>query len=112
MITEVNDLDLVIEELKHAATIIADVTAWLERQVTVTASPATSTVHSPANPENAKPTLTLEQVRAILADKSRAGHTAAVRELLQKHGASRLSEVDPAHYESILKEAEGFTNAT
>ena len=31
-----------------------------------------------------KSTLTLEEVRAVLADKSRAGHTAEIRELLKK----------------------------
>ena len=58
----------------------------------------------PAAP--AKRTLTLEEVRAVLADKSRAGHTAEIRELLKKYGASKLSLVDPKHYESLLREAE------
>ena len=56
--------------------------------------------------------MTLEQVRAVLADKSRAGHTAAVRDLLQKYGASKLSQVDPKHYEALLKDAEVIGNAT
>lgn len=63
-------------------------------------------------PTKTKPAVTLEQVRAVLADKSRAGHTAAVRALLEKHGATKLSQVDPQHYEAILKEAEGFADAT
>jgi len=58
----------------------------------------------PASP--AKPTLTLEEVRAVLADKSRAGHTAEIRELLKKYGANKLSLVDPKHYEALLREAE------
>ena len=48
----------------------------------------------------------LEDVRAVLADKSRSGHTAAVRDLLIKHGASRLSEIDPGKYPALLKDAE------
>ena len=54
----------------------------------------------------------LEQIRAVLADKSRAGHTAAVRELLKKYGATKLSQVDPKHYAAILKETEGWIDAT
>ena len=50
-------------------------------------------------------TVTLEQVRAVLAEKSRGGHTAKVRELLQKHGAAKLSEIEPAEFESLLGEA-------
>ena len=54
----------------------------------------------------------LEQVRAVLAEKSRAGYTADVRELLQKYGASKLSQVDPANYEALLSDAEVIGNAT
>ena len=50
--------------------------------------------------------LTLEEVRAVLAEKSRAGHTEEVRELLNKHGADKLSEIDPAEYAALLAEAE------
>lgn len=54
----------------------------------------------------AEPALTLEAVRAVLADKSRNGYTAEVRELLQKHGADRLSQIPPERYRSLLLEAE------
>ena len=42
-----------------------------------------------ALPQEAKAEATpsLEQVRAVLADKSRKGHTAEIRALLQKYGA-------------------------
>lgn len=50
--------------------------------------------------------LTLEEVRAVLAEKSRSGHTEEVRELLAKHGADKLSEIDPAEYPALLAEAE------
>ena len=58
------------------------------------------------------PALTLEQVRAVLTEKSRAGYTADVRELLQKYGASKLSQVDPANYEALLRDAEVIGYAT
>lgn len=50
--------------------------------------------------------LTLEEVRVVLAEKSRFGHTEEVRELLAKHGADKLSEIDPAEYVALLAEAE------
>ncbi len=50
----------------------------------------------------------LEKVRSVLADKSRLGHTAEVKALLQKHGAVKLSEVNPAEYAALLAEAEGL----
>lgn len=50
--------------------------------------------------------LTLEEVRAVLAEKSRAGHTAEVKALLLKHGADKLSDIDPAQYPALLADAE------
>ena len=49
--------------------------------------------------------VTLAQVRAVLAEKSRCGHTAQVRELLQKHGAAKLSAIAPSEFEALLNEA-------
>lgn len=49
---------------------------------------------------------TLEEVRAVLATKSRQGHTAKVKELLLKHGAGKLSEIDKADFPALLSEAE------
>ena len=59
-------------------------------------------------PTTNQPEVTLEEVRTVLAGLSRNGLTAKVRELLHKHGADRLSEVNPAEYAAILKEAESI----
>ena len=56
-------------------------------------------------------TLSLEKVRAILAEKSRDGFTAQIRDLLQKYGASKLSEIDPANYKALVADAEVLGNA-
>jgi hypothetical protein len=58
--------------------------------------------------ENTAPDITLEHVRAVLADKSRSGKTAKVRELLLSFGAEKLSEIDPARYAEMLKAAEAL----
>lgn len=50
----------------------------------------------------------LEDVRAVLAEKARLGLTPQVRELLKRHGAEKLSDVNPEEYSSLLKEAEGI----
>ena len=108
--SKMNDMAMTIEELRNAATAIADAADWLAKQFSgeVEKQP---TEEAAAKPEP-KPQLTLEQVRAVLADKSRAGHTAAVRELLLKYGASKLSQIDPANYEALLREAEVLGDAT
>lgn len=50
--------------------------------------------------------LTLTDVRKVLAEKSRNGHTAQVKELLIKYGADKLSEIDPSKYAALLAEVE------
>ncbi len=53
-------------------------------------------------PEKPAKKTTLEEVRAVLVEKSRAGKTGAVRELLEHFNASSLPEVDPANYADLL----------
>ena len=52
--------------------------------------------------------VTLEEVRAVLAEKSHEGFTAEIRVLLQKHGAAKLSEIDSSKYAALLADAEGL----
>ena len=55
--------------------------------------------------------LTLEDVRAVCADKSRKGYTAEVKAILTKHGAEKLSGINPAEYKALLAEVEVLGNA-
>lgn len=48
----------------------------------------------------------LEDVRKVLADKSRLGFTGAIKNLLEKHGATKLSEIDPSKYKDLLADVE------
>ena len=99
-----------IEDLRSAAASINAAADWLYQQFSgddAEAQPA----KAPAKKES-KPQLKLEDVRAVLAEKSRASHTAEVRALLKKHGADKLSEIDPAKYESLLKDAEVIGNGS
>lgn len=58
-----------------------------------------------AKPENPK-TYSLEDVRGVLAKKSQSGLTSQVKELIAKFDGNKLSDIDPCHYEEIIKEAE------
>ena len=48
------------------------------------------------------------EVRAKLAELTRLGFSDEVRELLQKHGAERLSAVPDTELPALLKEAEAI----
>ena len=104
--SKMSELDLCVIELRSAAQSLNTVADSL------TALFSGSQPESSVQPES-KPTskpLTLEDVRAVLAEKSRNGHTAKVRELLEKHGAAKLSEIDPQKYAALLAEAEVLGN--
>jgi hypothetical protein len=63
----------------------------------------------PEEVENAaSPTVTIEDIRKVLAEKSRAGKTEQVRDLLQQYGANKLSAVEQKHYPSLLEDAKGL----
>lgn len=70
-------------------------------------APETKPEKEPESPPTPKESpVTIEQVRSVLADKSRSGKTAAVRDLLTKFGAAKLSEIEPDKYPALLQAAE------
>ena len=110
--SRMSDMAQTIEELRTAAAAITDAANWLAQQFSSEINDQQQSNESAATAEELKQALTLEQVRAVLADKSRAGHTAEIRDLLQKYGASKLSQVDPKNYEALLRDAEVLDHAT
>lgn len=63
------------------------------------------TIETPARPEQH---FTLEDVRAVLLQKTRAGFKDAVKELLRAHGAERLPDINPDVYSTLMAEAEAI----
>jgi hypothetical protein len=51
---------------------------------------------------------TIEEVRAVLAAKSQAGHQMEVKNLLLKYDSGKLSGVKPEDYASLLADAEAL----
>lgn len=100
---KMSELDLCVGELRRAAQSLNSVADNLTTLFGGNQSEASA--QSEATPPAPK-LLTLEEVRAVLAEKSRNGHTAKIRELLEKHGAAKLSEIDPKKYAALLAEAE------
>lgn len=93
----------VAEDLRSLADSVQAVAdAMLPNEPTVDAEP---TVPAPQKE------LTLEEVRAVLGEKSRAGFTLEIQALLKKYGAPKLSGIDPKHYEALLKDVEVLKDA-
>lgn len=102
--SRLSELATVIEDLRKAAEAITSAADILTEAL----GGADKTSPEPAVPP--KPAITLEQVRAVLAEKSHDGFTADIRALLRKHGVDKLSQIDPSKYESLMKGAEALGN--
>lgn len=115
--SKMSELAAEIAELKHCGEILIGISESL------TAIFSASEEHTEKQPikktavkkeEKPKETpkqekiLSLTDVRAVLAEKSRNGYTAEVKALLNKHGADKLSEIDPAEYPALLADAEAI----
>lgn len=108
--SKMNELSLAVTELKRCGESLIGISESLADLFSGShnaEAPDQPKVEAPAPEE--KP-IALETVRAVLAEKSRSGHTAKVRELLEKHGAGKLSEIDPVEYPALLAEAEVLGN--
>ena len=57
-------------------------------------------------PKKEEKPISLEDVRAVLANLSRNGKTKEVKALLQKYGADKLSAINKDDYSALSKDAE------
>ena len=109
---KMNELSQVINELRDCGKALMNMADSLQE---IFSSPVNEpAAESPVQKEPekreasapAKPALTFIDVRKLLSEKSRAGHTAEVKALLQKYGAEKLSELSENHYAAVIAEAE------
>ena len=55
-----------------------------------------------------QPTVSVEEVRKGLAEKSQDGMVDEIRMLLKEYNASRLSDIDPADLPDLLEKAKAL----
>ena len=58
--------------------------------------------------EPEKKTISIEEVRSVLAEKSQAGKGPEIRALIVKYGADKLTDLEPSCYEALLNEVEAL----
>lgn len=111
--SRMGELNLTVTELRQCGETITDIADTLEELFSVIGDIGRVEVE-PEEPEIATPVespLALEDVRAVLAEKSRKGHTAEIRALLQKYGADKLSQISSADYKALLADVEALDDA-
>jgi hypothetical protein len=107
---KMSELAAELAELKRCGEVLISISETLTEMFSGTEAQAEPVSEAkeekkPAKKAKAKE-VTLAEVRAVLAEKSRQGHTAQVKELLSKYGADKLSEVDASKYAELKAEAE------
>lgn len=55
-----------------------------------------------------KKTISTEEVRSVLAEKSQAGKGPEIRALIEKYGADKLTDLEPTCYEALLNEVKAL----
>lgn len=117
----IEDVRAVADDLQTIADVMAsddpaDVPSAESAEMPVSADKAETTAENAESTEkpepNPPPTIRLEDVRSVLAAKSRDGYSSQVRELIAKHGGMKLSDIDPSEYGAMMEEAEVFGHAT
>ena len=58
--------------------------------------------------EPEKKTISLEEARSVLAEKSQAGKGPEIRALIEKYGADKLTDLEPSCYEALLNEVKAL----
>lgn len=104
--SKINEVEQTIRDLRDAALLLNDTANWLYELF----SADKEQEHNTDSAETQKQ-LTLEEVRAVCAEKSRAGFTAEVKSIITKHGADKLSAIKSEEYAAVLAEVEVLGNA-
>lgn len=115
--SKMSELSAELDELRKCGETLISISETLREifsttvDETATSEPKKDKATAKVTPEPEKKSISLTDVRAVLAEKSRKGYTADVKALLLKFGASKLSDINPADYEALLAAAEVFGNA-
>lgn len=103
----IEDLYKELKECGLRLAAIAD--ALLENETT--SNEETKVVESePVKATDIEKKYTLEEVRAILSAKSKAGFREEVKALITKHGSDNLTKLDPNEYIPLVQEVEALSH--
>lgn len=103
--SKMSDLSMCISEMRSAAASLISAADSLALLFSGD-EPVEEQAKQPEAP--APKPITLEDVRGVMADKSAKGHGKAVKALLRKYQAAKLSDVDPSDYADLLLEAQAI----
>lgn len=106
-----SEIQQIITDLQDTASSLSDIASRLYEFFSADETQEQTSVSVAKPQKQLKKQLTLEEVRAVCAKKSRAGFTAEVKAIITKYGADKLSAVKPEDYAAVIAEVEVLGNA-
>ena len=107
--SKTSDLSQVLSELKGCGKTLMRIADSLTDMLSSTDDESENATEASAIPtEQTKKEYSFLDVRKKFVEVARAGHTEALKELLKKYGAEKLSSVDPSQYAAMLADAEAI----
>ena len=103
-------LEFLYKELKDCGNRLIEIADALLESCSPTTEEKQEIKEEPVTAKEPEKTYTLEEVRAILSAKSKAGFREQVKEMINKRGVDNLTKLDPSEYPSLVKEVAGLTN--
>jgi hypothetical protein len=104
-----SELSQVLSELRDCGKTHINIADSLTEIFSSTDDEAEYVMQAPAAPtEEPEPELSFLDVRKKFTELARAGHTGALKGLLKKYGADKLSSVDPSQYAALLVDVEAI----
>lgn len=105
----------VVENMRNLASSIEYLVHAMERnELAIAPNEKVQPIKAEGKPESPEVTVTeaapketiptLEEVRALMAAKNREGHREAVKTILNKYGAQKLTALDPSYYKQVMQE--------
>ena len=103
---KMSELAAELAELKRCGEVLIGISETLTEIFSGAGGEPAAKEEKPGKKTEKTKQVTLAEVRAVLAEKSRQGHTAEVKKLLSRHGADKLSALDKGEYAAVMAEAE------
>lgn len=97
-----------VAPVKEAEKIPESTQAMPEKKATEAKTKPATKDSSIDSSKKTEPPVTLPQIRAVLAEKSQAGLTEKVKELIQSYGVKKLSEISQEKYPEVLAAAKAL----
>ena len=103
-------LEILYKELKDCGNRLVEIADALLESCSSTTVEKQEVKEEPIAAKEPEKTYTLEEVRAILSAKSKAGFREQVKEMINKRGVDNLTKLDPSEYLSLVIEVEELAN--